>query len=151
MDCLHARHNQTWRIKEYHFLRPTETSKCDSNVNVADLASYLPPSEGDILPIGDPLWAFIPEDVYFEEQDSHLHLQLPSAYNSRRVTYTRYRETQEPKDAYAARIRDVILVGDGHSGWGEFRLVGRVRPVDGFVNFIKEYVSDFSRPPHSHT
>lgn len=142
MNCLFARHNQTWRIKEYHFLDPNQTSGSDSNAEDSDT------SKEDILPIGDALLAFVPEDVTFEEQGSHLHLQLPSAYNSRRITYTRYRETKTKEDrkAYAARVRDIILVGDGHSGWGEFRLVGRVRPVDGFVNFIKEYVSDSFSP-----
>ncbi|KAF8889100.1 hypothetical protein BD779DRAFT_1611184 [Infundibulicybe gibba] len=29
---------------------------------------------------------------------------------------------------------------DGHSAWGQFNLVGRVRPCDGFVSLSKEYV-----------
>ncbi|THH07596.1 hypothetical protein EW145_g3269 [Phellinidium pouzarii] len=42
---------------------------------------------------------------------------------------------------YAAHVRDIILTGEGHSGWGEFRIVGRVRPSDGFVSAMKEYTS----------
>jgi len=28
----------------------------------------------------------------------------------------------------------------GHSAWGQFNLVGRVRPCDGYVSLSKDYV-----------
>jgi hypothetical protein len=34
----------------------------------------------------------------------------------------------------------VIL--QGHSAWGQFSLIGRVRPCDGFISLSKEYVRD---------
>jgi len=45
----------------------------------------------------------------------------------------------EGNASYAARVKDVILMGEGHSSWGEFKLVGRIRPCDGFVYLAKEY------------
>ncbi|TDL26798.1 hypothetical protein BD410DRAFT_825292 [Rickenella mellea] len=41
---------------------------------------------------------------------------------------------------YARKVRDIIITGEGHSAWGEFRLLGRVRPCDGFVSISKEYI-----------
>lgn len=49
-------------------------------------------------------------------------------------------EEQALGKAYASRVLDILLTGVGHSGWGEFRLTGRVRPADGFISLMKEYV-----------
>jgi len=38
------------------------------------------------------------------------------------------------------QIQDIVILGEGHSAWGQFNLFGRVRPCDGFVSFMKEYV-----------
>lgn len=60
--------------------------------------------------------------------------------------YQRYRPDSEKhigleSDAsYAARVKDIIVIGEGHSSWGEFKLLGRVRPFDGLVHLSKEYV-----------
>jgi len=37
-------------------------------------------------------------------------------------------------------VRDIVITGEGHSSWGQFNLVGRVRPGDGFISLSKEYV-----------
>lgn len=42
--------------------------------------------------------------------------------------------------AYQHRVREVLITGEGHSAWGQFNLVGRVRPYDGFVSLSKEYL-----------
>lgn len=34
----------------------------------------------------------------------------------------------------------LVIVVQGHSAWGQFSLVGRVRPCDGFISISKEYV-----------
>lgn len=34
----------------------------------------------------------------------------------------------------------LLTLGKGHSAWGQFNLYGRVRPLDGFISFSKEYV-----------
>ncbi len=34
-----------------------------------------------------------------------------------------------------------VTTFQGHSAWGQFSLVGRVRPCDGFISLCKEYVS----------
>ena len=43
-------------------------------------------------------------------------------------------------EEYATRVSDILLTGEGHSSWGEFRLIGRVRRFDGLVSICKEYV-----------
>jgi hypothetical protein len=35
----------------------------------------------------------------------------------------------------------VTFFVQGHSAWGQFELIGRVRPGDGFITLSKEYVS----------
>jgi len=62
-----------------------------------------------------------------------------------KYVYQKYRSDSEKRNgleggaSYAARVKDVILVGEGHSSWGEFNLIGRIRPRDGFVYLAKEY------------
>jgi len=34
----------------------------------------------------------------------------------------------------------LLTLCKGHSAWGQFNLYGRVRPLDGFISFAKEYV-----------
>lgn len=51
---------------------------------------------------------------------------------------------EEDEESYASRVVDILLSGEGHSGWGEFRIMGRVRPIDGFISVIKEYVGVFA-------
>ena len=36
----------------------------------------------------------------------------------------------------------------GHSAWGQFNLLGRVRPSDGYISLSKEYVSPAYCAPH---
>ena len=50
-------------------------------------------------------------------------------------------QDEEDEESYASRVVDILLSGEGHSGWGEFRILGRVRPIDGFISVIKEYAS----------
>ena len=141
MDCLLARHNQTWRIKEYHLLGPISSIHSDSDTN-----SHLPsPSQAAPVPVGEALYAHLPDDADFIEldKDRELHVRLPPVYGPgpRKLVYTRcQRPDEEAKAEYNVRVQDILLVGEGHSGWGEFRLLGRVRPADGFVSIIKEYV-----------
>lgn len=64
--------------------------------------------------------------------------------------YQRYRPDSEKHNglegdaSYAARVKDIIVIGEGHSSWGEFKLLGRVRPFDGLLHLSKEYVSTLS-------
>ena len=48
------------------------------------------------------------------------------------------------EDEYKTRVLDILLAGDGHSGWGEFKIYGRVRPSDGLITILKEYVCCFT-------
>lgn len=120
------------------------------------LRAHLPPS--DLLAVTET-----PEGVALSLPSSYMsplveasaragdrHLGASSSSSSAFTTYTykRYRpEDQRHKGgkkeggvAYAARVRDIILTGEGHSSWGEFKLMGRIRRFDGFIHLVKEYV-----------
>lgn len=144
-DCSLAEHNQAWRIHEYHLLTPP--GELNSGTSLAIDRDPL-----TILPAGDPLLAYVPPNVVITEDNGALSFTLPSSfssspYSSPPPTYVQYNALEhknysaEEHEAYRRRVQDIILTGDGHSGWGEFRLVGRVRPCDGFVSILKEYVS----------
>ena len=84
--------------------------------------------------------------------DGYLVVEVPkeNSLASSRYTYARYSpeaiQEQDMRSAeggadYGKRLRDIILVGEGHSSWGEFKLAGRVRRCDGFITINKVYVS----------
>jgi len=50
-------------------------------------------------------------------------------------------ENVSPSAVDVSFVQDIIITGEGHSAWGQFNLVGRVRPCDGFINISKEYVN----------
>lgn len=115
---------------------------------------------GPPLPAGDPLLAHVPPNIPISEENDGLSFTLPSTLGTGSSTsaskYLRYipvhhlDESSEARDVYRSRVLDVLLTGEGHSGWGEFRLVGRVRPCDGFISILKEYVSiSTSSPPQA--
>jgi len=33
-----------------------------------------------------------------------------------------------------------LIAGEGHSAWGQFALIGRVRSGDGYITLSKEYI-----------
>jgi len=39
-------------------------------------------------------------------------------------------------------VQDILIIGEGHSAWGQFSLRGRIRPLDGLISLIKEYVDN---------
>ncbi|KAI5119261.1 hypothetical protein M0805_007264 [Coniferiporia weirii] len=133
-DCVLAQHGQTWRVREHHLLAPSGGQESDQEQEQDTLS----------LPAGDPILGHMPVGATVIESDEGLNITLPTATSSDtlqpvKYTYQRYNKDQSEGIGYDARVRDVILTGDGHSGWGEFRLVGRVRPYDGFVSVMKEY------------
>ncbi|KAL5525167.1 hypothetical protein ACEPAF_9036 [Sanghuangporus sanghuang] len=165
-DILVAQHNQTWRLREYHLLASPSSQTRYTAPSVSELNGT---TEDPVpLPVGDAILAHIPDGVAIRFDHSTLTLTLPSSFSPppsvpsvnseplpRVYTYTRCRghsssepnggsngqsaDDEEDEESYASRVVDILLSGEGHSGWGEFRILGRVRPVDGFISIMKEY------------
>lgn len=47
-------------------------------------------------------------------------------------------ETPEPEGSEF--VKEIFVDGTGRSGWGNFKLTGRVRAWDGMISLVKEYV-----------
>ncbi|KAI6143479.1 hypothetical protein BKA82DRAFT_25105 [Pisolithus tinctorius] len=116
-NCQVAQHRQTWKLREYHLLGSPESLE-----NIQPLG------------LGDALRAFFPSDVRLREFSEFLEVYTPGmeeVIHYKRSLRTRTREQL---------ICDIIVIGEGHSAWGQFNLYGRIRPLDGLVSLLKEYV-----------
>ncbi|KLO16536.1 hypothetical protein SCHPADRAFT_937878 [Schizopora paradoxa] len=197
-SSLIAKHNQTWKLREYHLLADVPYSSDAPGPSRSSPKSHVPsgmpvvdpfPStdqqqqqhEGQRLqpkplPVGEALRAHLPPSsvLTITELADTLKFVLPESYesppsgmtpfttessesadrpgqgfhsNSKKVEYVyhRYRPENEKRVgvegdvSYAARVKDIIIVGEGHSSWGEFKLLGRIRAFDGLVCLSKEY------------
>jgi len=126
---LVARHQQTWRLHEYHLLLPED---------VGDVAEALAHPRYKPLSPGDPLRAYLPHGLAIEHDPDGI-----SVYEPGRVVSTFYHRCPAPEHVtpeYAKRVREILIAGEGHSAWGQFALIGRVRPGDGFMTLSKEYL-----------
>ncbi|KAL1664616.1 hypothetical protein GGF50DRAFT_54462 [Schizophyllum commune] len=121
-----VRHRQTWKLREYHLQLPPDG----------------PASFGARVPLGSPLRSHVPRDVRMEEDEDGLTV---TDANERVYRYARPKagdegSTRTEDGASRGPICDIIIVGEGHSSWGQFSLFGRIRPWDGFISISKEYV-----------
>ncbi|KAJ7827891.1 hypothetical protein B0H14DRAFT_3719942, partial [Mycena olivaceomarginata] len=121
-----VRHQQTWKLREHHFVGST-----GSTPSPAVDAS----PDGHPLSAGDPLRAYFPTGTHIIETRDGLEVRDPN-----RPTELRYYRSAMGLNATQAQVQDIIITGEGHSAWGQFNLVGRVRPCDGFISLCKEYV-----------
>ncbi|KAJ6492926.1 hypothetical protein C8R47DRAFT_427049 [Mycena vitilis] len=125
-----VRHRQTWKLREHHFVVGTGP--------VVDV-----PPDAVPLSAGDPLRAYFPTGTSIVETRDGLEIRDPN-----RPTELRYyrpahlptTNTLDDDSEATALVQDIIITGEGHSAWGQFNLVGRVRPCDGFISLCKEYV-----------
>ncbi|KAJ7054709.1 hypothetical protein C8F01DRAFT_1259537 [Mycena amicta] len=125
-----VRHRQTWKLREHHFMVPAD-----------------PQDEDELEPLsaGDPLRAYLPNGTRpIERQDG---LLVHDPITNKELQYSRAAtgggltgEQDEDEGQPRASVRDIIITGEGHSAWGQFNLIGRVRPCDGFISLCKEYV-----------
>ncbi|EPQ55881.1 hypothetical protein GLOTRDRAFT_138631 [Gloeophyllum trabeum ATCC 11539] len=115
LNSLVAQHRHTWRLREYRCARA-----------------------GRRVGAGEPLRGFLPPGVRVEERQAEGVLEVWEAGRAEPAVYTRLGagEVGERQE----EVGDVLVVGEGHSSWGQFNLLGRVRPWDGFVSLSKEYV-----------
>lgn len=115
-NCQVAQHRQTWKLREYHLLSSQESL-----------------DKAQRLDLGDALRAFFPSGVHLRELSESLEVCAPGmkeAIHYQRSSYARTREQS---------VGDIIVIGEGHSAWGQFNLYGRVRPLDGLLSLSKEY------------
>ncbi|THH19168.1 hypothetical protein EW146_g1948 [Bondarzewia mesenterica] len=124
-----AWHTQAWRLREYHLLA---LMLPEDEARVSNGDQYRP------LSSGDPLRAYLPSGVKIRQGLESITIQEPG--RDVNLIYDRARIDTPVDDEYAARVRDVLITGEGHSAWGQFNLIGRIRPSDGFVSLSKEYV-----------
>ncbi|GBE86926.1 hypothetical protein BKA93DRAFT_389613 [Sparassis latifolia] len=119
-----AQHPHLWRVREYHLYDEEDE---DEDFNVKRKADVAP------LSAGNPLRGYIPSRVDMQEVPDGLEFTEPG--RSEPITYWRCRP-----DGPKRKVKDVFITGEGHSSWGQFKLIGRVRPCDGFISLSKEYV-----------
>ncbi|KAK7055506.1 hypothetical protein R3P38DRAFT_2847440 [Favolaschia claudopus] len=140
-----VRHRQTWKLREYHFVRVGGRMPSPILINASE--SQDDDDDRDIYPLsaGDPLRAYIPPGAHIAETPEGLEVMDPSRPGELRY----YRlagglvckeEESEMGMGRPREVQDIIIMGEGHSAWGQFNLVGRVRPCDGFISLCKEYV-----------
>ncbi|KAI9435814.1 hypothetical protein H4582DRAFT_2168347 [Lactarius indigo] len=130
-NSLVARHQQAWRLHEYHLLLPEGLDSTAMKVALAN-PRYWP------LSPGDPLRAYLPHGLTIEHERNGIRVREPG-----HVEDTFYCRCPAPEDItleYAKRVREILIAGEGHSAWGQFALIGRVRPGDGYITLSKEYI-----------
>ncbi|KAI6037966.1 hypothetical protein EDC04DRAFT_3141777 [Pisolithus marmoratus] len=116
-DCQVAQHRQTWKLREYHLLGSQESL-----------------DKVQRLGLGDALRAFFPSGVRLREYSESLEVYVPGMEEA--IHYQRSLHSK----ALEQSVGDIIVIGEGHSAWGQFNLYGRVRPLDGLFSLLKEYV-----------
>ncbi|PFH48855.1 hypothetical protein AMATHDRAFT_148969 [Amanita thiersii Skay4041] len=123
-----VRHRQTWKLREHHLLNE-ESSIPDSGIEIDPLRP---------LSAGDPLRSYFPIGIQIKEHRDGIHLQEP---HTRHVLhYQRASLALGKNNNGKQHVRDIIVTGEGHSAWGQFNLIGRIRACDGFVSLSKEYI-----------
>ncbi|KAH9001893.1 hypothetical protein EDB86DRAFT_3063635 [Lactarius hatsudake] len=130
-NSLVARHQQTWRLHEYHLLLPEGLDSAATKVALAN-PRYWP------LSPGDPLRAYLPHGLAIEHERSGIRVREPG--NVADTFYCQCPAQEDITPEYAKRVREILIAGEGHSAWGQFALIGRVRPGDGYITLSKEYI-----------
>ncbi|KAF8816956.1 hypothetical protein BYT27DRAFT_7205344 [Phlegmacium glaucopus] len=127
-----GRHQQTWKLREHHLIT-TDDSGSDSGIDL-DIDTLNP------LGPGDPLRSYFPTGTQLKEYRDGLTVQEPGFDRVLRYQRSSSIEAQKHDHDTMPYVQDIIITGEGHSAWGQFNLVGRVRPCDGFVSLSKDYV-----------
>ncbi|KAJ7146189.1 hypothetical protein C8R44DRAFT_690496 [Mycena epipterygia] len=152
-----VRHRQTWRLREHHFMGNGPPLPGNNSGQTASGGSTAAEVDDDAHPLsaGDPLRAYFPTGTHIIETRDGLEVRDPT-----RAADLRYRRATLGFDVPAKnensanddtninigpsqpphQVHDIIITGEGHSAWGQFNLVGRVRPCDGFISLCKEYL-----------
>lgn len=126
------------------------------------MATELPSVEP--LSAGDPLNAYFPAKTRISDRPNGIEVYDPrragSLFYEKAACYDDSPIDGKDGGSMQRSVQDVIILGEvsarhallpslhsdirilqGHSAWGQFNLVGRIRPCDGFICLSKEYVS----------
>ncbi|KAF7307869.1 hypothetical protein MKEN_01147400 [Mycena kentingensis (nom. inval.)] len=125
-----VRHKQTWKLREHHLLVPVDRF---GGVDGDELCKQEP------LSAGDPLRAYLPTGTLYEETEEGLSVRDPVTGKDLWYSKAKGGPQEDEEKRPRAVVRDIIIKGEGHSAWGQFNLIGRVRPCDGFISLCKEY------------
>jgi hypothetical protein len=102
---LVARHNQTWRLHEYHLLLPEHLGESAEGADALEDPRYKP------LSPGDPLRAYLPHGLAVEQDHENDGIRV---HEPGRVADTFYHRCPEPEQItaeYAKRIREILIKG----------------------------------------
>ncbi|KAI0691800.1 hypothetical protein BC835DRAFT_1407197 [Cytidiella melzeri] len=117
---LVAQHRQTIKLQEWHLVEDEdEVTSCKTRP----------------LRSGNPCRGYVPDDVKVHVVADIL--ELTEAGESEPLIYRSWSSIKRAD--VPVKVRDTFLTGQGHSAWGQFSMVGRVRPCDGFISLSKEY------------
>lgn len=138
---LVAQHRQTIKLLEWHLLEEEEP--------------VTPRTVRPLVP-GNPCRGHVPDSLHVHEAGDTLELSEfggnePLVYHSlsaikqqglkgkvRDIFLTG--QASKRSRAITCTHADCFLANQGHSAWGQFSLIGRVRPCDGLISLSKEYV-----------
>ncbi|TFK71191.1 hypothetical protein BDN72DRAFT_817787 [Pluteus cervinus] len=136
-----VQHRQTWKLREHHLMSASDSTRSDFGTEMgrgADIEAISP------LPPGDPLRSYFPTGTSILEHRNGIEVRRPGTkevlHYQRAPPLSLAWSTSCGDETNRKYVRDIIITGEGHSAWGQFNLVGRVRPCDGFVSLSKEYV-----------
>jgi len=133
--CVVGKHQQTWKLREHHLLA-ADPSGSDSGIDMDVEIIADSPLRG-----GDPLRSYFPTGTQIREtRDGLIVQELATGRILKYQKPSSFNGAGEDNKSHDGLVRDVIITGEGHSAWGQFNLVGRVRPHDGFVSLSKDYV-----------
>jgi hypothetical protein len=102
---LVARHNQTWRLHEYHLLLPEDLGES------AEAAAALEDPRFKPLSPGDPLRAYLPHGLAVQQDHENDGIRV---HEPGRVADTFYHRCPAPEQItaeYAKRIREILIKG----------------------------------------
>ncbi|PCH43130.1 hypothetical protein WOLCODRAFT_164259 [Wolfiporia cocos MD-104 SS10] len=126
-QSLVAQHSQLWRLREHHLYASDDEDGDGEGGSVVDPLSP-----------GNPLRGYLPLHTEVNERPEGLEVSEPG---KSAVFYESWAKARKLVDGKSRRVRDTIIIGEGHSAWGQFNLIGRVRPCDGFISLSKDYMN----------
>ncbi|KAF9262007.1 hypothetical protein L218DRAFT_960614 [Marasmius fiardii PR-910] len=126
---LVVRHRQTWKLREHHLVvsSDSDSSRSDYGIGMDDTTDPV-----QLLSAGDPLRSYFPTGTNIREHEWGVEVREPLKGP------LHYRHADQ--ETLNARVLDIVITGEGHSAWGQFSLVGRIRPCDGFISLSKDYI-----------
>jgi hypothetical protein len=101
---LVARHQQTWRLHEYHLLLPSDVDESDTAAAVPEDPQYKP------LSPGDPLRAYLPSGLSYEHKHGGIRVYEPGREVD--TFYHRCPEPEQVTSAYTKRVREILIAGE---------------------------------------